>query len=87
MNKTATHKRVNITLPDETIRLIEGVTDKGERSRFLDMAVRFYVHRKGKTNLRKLLREGATKQAPRDLALANEWFFVEEELWQKKPAK
>lgn len=43
-------KRVNITLPKDTIHFIDRVAGKWDRSRFLDEAVWFYV--------RKLLREG-----------------------------
>src|SRR2546425_124383 len=34
------HRRVNITLPEETIRLIDRVAAKGDRSHFIAQAVR-----------------------------------------------
>jgi CopG family transcriptional regulator / antitoxin EndoAI len=77
------HKRINITLPEETVRLIDRVTKKGDRSSFINHAVRHYVERAGKENLRKRLQEGALKRAQRDLSLAQEWFDVDEEVWQK----
>lgn len=83
MNQTLTHKRVNITLPKETLGLIDELTKKGERSRFLDEAVRFYVCRQGRSKLRRLMRAGAVKRAKRDLELAGDWFNVEEEIWPK----
>jgi len=83
-NQTKTSKRVNIVLPSQTIRLIERVTEKGERSRFIDEAIRFYIRKIGKANLRKQLREGAIKRAERDLRLAEEWFFLENEVWQRR---
>ena len=75
-----TRKRVNIILPKDTIHLIDRVAQKGDRSRFLDEAVRFYVREFGRANLRKLLREGATKHAQRDLRLTEEWFPVEHKI-------
>lgn len=72
------HKRINVTLPVETIGLIERVTSKGNRSRFIDQAVHHYVDTMGRAGLRRRLEEGARAQAERDLRLAEEWFPVEE---------
>lgn len=83
MTKLITRQRVNITLPRETIHLIDRVTERGDRSRFLDEAVRFYVKEAGRANLRRLLREGAERRAERDLNLIQEWFPLEHEAWQK----
>ncbi len=84
MTKTITRKRVNITLPKETILLIDQVAEKGERSRFLNEAVRFYMEQAGRENIKRLLREGARERGERDLNLAREWFPVEYEIWQRK---
>jgi CopG family transcriptional regulator/antitoxin EndoAI len=75
-------KRVNITLPEETLELIDRVTEHGDRSRFIDEAVKHYVEQRGRTNLKKQLKEGAIQRAQRDLALAEEWFALDEEAWQ-----
>ncbi len=77
MEKTSVRQRVNITLPKETIRLIDYVTEKGDRSRFLDEAALFYVQEIGRANLRKSLREGAVQRASRDISVAQEWFSIE----------
>lgn len=82
-SQTKTYKRVNVTLPPRTIRLIERVTEKGDRSRFIDEAVRFYIRKIGETSLRKQIKEGAIKRADRDLHLAEEWFSLESEAWQR----
>jgi CopG family transcriptional regulator/antitoxin EndoAI len=78
------HQRVNITLPKETLGLIDRVAKKGDRSRFIDEAIKHYVDAVGRANLRKLLKEGAIKRTQRDLALTEEWFGIEEELWQER---
>lgn len=83
MNRISTRKRVNITFPQETLHLIDRVASKGDRSRFLGEAVHFYVKERGRENLRTLLREGAEARAERDLALAEEWFPLEQEVWRK----
>ena len=77
------HKRINVTLPEETVKLINQITKKGDRSRFIDQAVKRYVDEVGRENLRKRLKEGAIKRAERDLTLASEWFALDEETWQK----
>ena len=75
-------KRINIILPEDTIRLIDRVADKGERSYVIDRAVHFYVETRGKRNLREQLREGATVRADQDKQLAEEWFDLENEAWK-----
>ena len=75
-------KRINITLPEETLELMDRVTEHGDRSRFIDEAVRHYIQETGRTNLQKRLKEGAIRRANRDLQLTEEWFRVDEEVWQ-----
>ena len=78
------HRRLNVTLPDETIRLMDRVVGKGDRSRLIANAVESYIEKVGKSNLRKRLREGAIRRAKRDLHITDEWFHLEEEVWAKK---
>jgi CopG family transcriptional regulator / antitoxin EndoAI len=73
---TTMHKRVNVTLPEETIRLIDRSANHGNRSGFIDKAVKYFVRSHGRTQLRRLLEEGAERRAARDLAIAEEWFPV-----------
>ena len=77
------HRRVNITLPEETIRLIDRAAARGDRSRFIDQAVKHFVQKTGRAKLKKLLREGAVRWAERDLLLTEEWFGLDEEAWQR----
>ena len=86
--------RLNISLPEETIRMIVMVIQDGElsketlreRDRFINKAVRYYIkqkiERKAVNNLREQLKEGAIQNAERDLKLAEEWYDLEEEAWQ-----
>lgn len=78
------NKRLNITLPEQTVRLMDRVAGKGRRSSLIDRAVRRYVKEETKANLRKLLAEGYEANADFDLQLAKEWFPVDEEAWQHK---
>jgi CopG family transcriptional regulator/antitoxin EndoAI len=80
---TAVNQRINVSLPEETLRLLDRVTDKGDRSRFIDQAVRYYIDEKGRRELKKRLKEGAIRRAARDLQLTEEWFPLEEEVWNE----
>ena len=75
------YRRINITLPVETLRLIDRISKKGNRSRLIDKAVRRYMVNVRRANLRKRLKEGAQRRAERDLRLAQDSFFLEEEAW------
>lgn len=78
------HKRVNVTLPEETIRLIDRAAERGDRSRFIDAAVKYFVRRRGRAQLRRLLEEGAERRAARDLAIAEEWLPVDRDAWRRR---
>ena len=86
MNKLPTQSpkfnRINVTLPKETVYLLNRVSEKGGRSQLINNAVRFYVNKIGKINIKKNLREGALKRKERDLSLAEDWFHLEREAWQ-----
>jgi len=77
------HRRISITLPDETLRLLDRVVKKGDRSRLIAEAVRSYVHGVGKAGLRKQLKEGYQRNAKRSRRIAEEWFPLDEEAWQR----
>ena len=78
------HRRVNITLPEETIRLIDRAAARGDRSRFIDQAVKHFVQEARRAKLKTLLKEGAVRRAERDLLLAEEWFGLDEEAWRRR---
>ena len=76
------HKRINITLPKETITLLDRVAEKGSRSTFINTAVREYIINTRRSTLKQQLKEGAEKNAQNDLFLVDEWLDLEEEVWQ-----
>jgi len=89
------NKRINIVLPEKTIGVLDRVTPKGARSRFIDRAVLHYIETQGRQNLRERLKEGYCANAERDLDIAVDWFPLEEDAWKaienssqsKKPSK
>ena len=72
--------RVNVILPNSTIKVLDRVADKGQRSNFIDIAIRYYIESQSKKNLRKLLKKEALVNTNRDLKMAEEWFPLEEEI-------
>jgi CopG family transcriptional regulator/antitoxin EndoAI len=74
---TAVHRRLNITLPERTVRLLARVAPPGDRSRLIAAAVERYVEDAGRRQLQRRLKEGAIRRAERDLGLAEEFFQVE----------
>lgn len=79
---TDTSKRINISLPPATIEKIDVLTNPGDRSRFIDQAVHYYVAAVGRKQLRAALKEGAIRNSDRDTSVTAEWFNVDESVWR-----
>lgn len=79
-------KRLNIILPDATVSVLDRVTTKGTRSKFIVRAVHHFVESQGKASLRERLKAEAIQNADRDLATVAEWFPLEEEAQRKVDA-
>ena len=75
-------KRINIVLPHKTIGVLDRVTTKGTRSRFIDRAVLHYIETQGRKSLRERLKEGYRANSQRDLEIAAEWFPLDEGAWE-----
>ncbi len=66
---TTMYQRINITLPSETLELLDRIAPKGDRSHLIDLAVKYYINAEAKKNLREKLKHGALRWADRDLGL------------------
>ena len=77
------YQQINITLPQKTIELIDGLSDQEDRDRLIDEAINFYIIDRQKQSLQQQLREGAIHRSDRDLDLVEDWFNLEEEAWLK----
>jgi CopG family transcriptional regulator/antitoxin EndoAI len=76
-------RRINVILPDATLAVLDRVARKGARSRLISQAVLHYVKTRGSENLRARLKQGALANANLNLEIAEEWFPVEQEAWQR----
>jgi CopG family transcriptional regulator / antitoxin EndoAI len=75
------YQKINIVLPEQTLHLIEQMTGRRNRSRFIDEAVIYYMEQVGKIRLREQMKQGAVKRAERDLKLSQEWNGLEDDAW------
>ena len=71
------NRRLNISLPERTVDLIDRVAGKRRRSALIDRAVVRYIQEESRVNLQERIADGARARTERDLQLAEEWFPVE----------
>ena len=64
------NKRINIILPETTVAILDHVTANGSRSRLIDQAIRQFVRKQSRNNLREKLKQEALVNADRDLAMS-----------------
>ena len=76
-------KRINIVLPEATIRTIDRMAVPGERSRFIDQAVRHYVANQSAEALRARLEQATVRDRDLDREIAADWLAVDREIWQR----
>src|ERR1700687_5357753 len=77
------NKRINIILPETTIRTIDRMTKPGQRSRFIDQAVQHFVANRSVEALRAQLERAAVRDQDLDREVAADWFAVDHETWQQ----
>jgi metal-responsive CopG/Arc/MetJ family transcriptional regulator len=77
--------RINITLPESTLAVLDRVAPRGRRSSFISKAVLHYIESQGRQSLRERLKAGYQANAGESLRMALEWFPIEEEAWQRSP--
>ncbi len=81
------HERLNISLPRDTVELLDRIIPKGNRSRFIDAAIRERIASTSRARLRKQLEQGYAARVGRDLRMVEEWFAVDEEAWERAEAR
>ena len=81
--KTNTYQRVNISLPEKTLRRIDSIAGHGDRSRLIDAAVNSYIAKHTREQLHKAIKEEAITWAKRDLEIAEEMFPLDN-VWERQ---
>jgi hypothetical protein len=76
-------KRINVILPEATVRTIDRLSRPGQRSRFIERAVQHYLTTGSPQALQERLKQAALRDHDLDLEIASDWFAVDQEQWQK----
>jgi metal-responsive CopG/Arc/MetJ family transcriptional regulator len=81
MRAAVPHKRINISLPEPLLRLLDDVAPKNRRSQFIAQAVEEHIAALRRHELRERLKAGYLANAKADRQLAEEWATVEQEAY------
>jgi len=76
-------KRINIILPEATLRSIDRLSRPGQRSRFIERAVEHYIATASPQALEERLKYAALRDHDLDLEIAADWYSADREQWQK----
>jgi hypothetical protein len=76
-------KRINIILPEDTLRTIDRLSLPGQRSRFIHHAVEHYVAYASPEALEERLKQAAIRDRDLDLEISADWFAVDQEQWRQ----
>jgi hypothetical protein len=76
-------RRINVILPESTVRTIDRLSRPGQRSRFIDRAVQHYVITASPEALQERLKQAALRDHDLDLEIAGDWLAVDQEQWRK----
>jgi len=76
------NKRINILLPESTVRTIDRLAKPGERSRFINEAVQHFIVHRSTEALRRQLERAAVRDRDLDREVAADWIAVDQESWQ-----
>lgn len=80
-------KRINVILPDKTLKGIDRLVRRGQRSRFIQRAVDHYLASASQQALEERVRQAAVRDRDLDLEIASDWFAVDREQWRKFDAQ
>ena len=76
-------KRINVILPEDTVRTIDRLSRPGQRSRFIERAVDYYVTTASQKALEERLKQAAIRDSALDVEIGNDWFALDQEQWQQ----
>ena len=80
---SATQRRINISLSEESVRLLDQLAKRGDRSRLIEGLIQKTARERAE--LRRLMKERALRRYQVDKELAAEWDPLADEAWRKLP--
>ena len=74
-------KRMNVIFQDETAATVRRAAKPGDRSRFINAAVQYYVATHSPDALRAQLKQAAIRDRDLGDEIARDWYAVDREPW------
>jgi CopG family transcriptional regulator / antitoxin EndoAI len=75
-------QRINITLPESTLRTLDRLAKPGERSRFINKAVQHYAATRSQEALREQLKQASLRDRDLDQQVMDDWASADSEAWE-----
>jgi CopG family transcriptional regulator / antitoxin EndoAI len=82
-NVSSRYKRINISIPSETLQLLNDIAPPKKRSQIIVEAVTQYANTIKRLQLREQLKAGYLANAESDRQIAEEWFLIDQEAYDK----
>jgi CopG family transcriptional regulator/antitoxin EndoAI len=83
INSTTMTRRINVVLPETTIRTIDRMAKPGERSRFIHRAVEHYISTQSTEAVQKRLEAALLRDEDIDRETMADWSAVDHDTWQQ----
>lgn len=77
------NQRINIVLPETTVRTIDRIAPAGQRSKFIEQAVQHFISHKSSEAVRARLEETAVRDQDLDREIAGDWLAADTQSWQQ----
>ena len=77
------NQRINIVLPETMVQTIDRIAPPGERSRFIEQAVRHFISHKSSEAVRARLEQTAVRDRDLDREIAGDWLAADIKSWQQ----
>jgi metal-responsive CopG/Arc/MetJ family transcriptional regulator len=76
-------KRLNIVLPETTIKGIDRMARRGQRSEFINQAVKHFISHHSAEALRTQLESAVVRDRDLNREISTDWVGVDEEAWRR----
>src|SRR5665213_4551646 len=76
------NKRINVVLPEATVQSMDRIARPGQRSKFIEQAVQYFVSYRSSEAVRIRLEQTTVRDRDIDREIASDWFAVDNEAWQ-----
>jgi len=82
--RTAKYRRVTVTLAEDTLRELDQIAQRRQRSQLVDLAITRFLEERKREEIRESLKDGALARAKEDTEMAEDFFPAEQEVWDRQ---